>query len=347
MRIGTKIITDFIVNNIEQHPADIARFTAEHFKITPQAVLLHIRKMVTDGIVSVTGNTRARKYKLVDKHYLYEYKITDSLSEDRVWNLDISKHFSMLADNVMHIWDYAFSEMFNNAIEHSHGTQIQVVIFQNVLSTAMLIVDDGIGIFKNIQTKFGLMNENEAILELSKGKLTTNPKNHSGQGIFFTSRAVDRFIIESRGIVFVHDDADGEAADVLFDSINDGKNHDGTAVFMRLNNNSNRVLTKVFDDFSVDDCGFDKTIIPIKLAQYGNEFLVSRSQARRVLSRVQLFKNIVFDFANVPQIGQAFADEIFRVFINAHPHIKIEYINANKEVEKMIIRAQTSNIENL
>ncbi|MBO4700645.1 MAG: DUF4325 domain-containing protein [Alphaproteobacteria bacterium] len=344
MRIGTKLITDFIINNVELHPMDIAGFTARHFGITPQAVLLHIKKMVSDGVLITAGQTRARRYRLKDTRYVYKYKIADGLSEDRVWVQDISKHFAKFSANVWHIWDYAFSEIFNNAIEHSRGTEIKVVISQNAISTSMLILDNGIGIFKNIQNKFGLLNEHEAILELSKGKLTTDKKNHSGQGIFFTSRAVDRFVIESHGILFVHDTRMGKKPDILFDSMDGAPNHNGTAVFMRLNNTSKNILLKVFDDYTVDDYGFDKTVIPIELAQYGDDFLVSRSQARRVLSRVQLFKHVIFDFKNVPQIGQAFADEIFRVFANAHPNIKIQYVNANKEVESMILRAKTSNI---
>jgi len=54
--------------------------------------------------------------------------------------------------------------------------------------------------------------------------------------------------------------------------------------------------------------------VPVKLAQYGNDKLVSRSQAKRLLARVELFKVVMLDFTNVPTIGQAFADEIFRVF---------------------------------
>lgn len=347
MRPATKLIKDFIINNVDGHPKDIAGFTARHFGITPQAILLHIKKMLVDGILTASGQTRAREYKLADKRYSYEYKISEKLSEDRVWSADIAKHFSTFSENVRHIWDYAFSEMFNNAIEHSCGTTIKVIILQNAIKTSMLIVDDGIGVFKNIQTEFDLLNEHEAIFELSKGKLTTNTKAHSGQGIFFTSRAVDRFAIESHGVVFEHNLTDGQGIDVLFGYMNEALKHNGTAVFMSLNNNSNRVLRDVFDDFSVDDYGFDKTVIPIALARYGDDFLVSRSQARRVLSRINLFKNVVLDFKDVPQIGQAFADEIFRVFTNAHPDIIIKYIGANKDVEKMILRAKSSNLGDL
>jgi STAS-like domain of unknown function (DUF4325) len=38
-------------------------------------------------------------------------------------------------------------------------------------------------------------------------------------------------------------------------------------------------------------------------------------------------------------IGQAFADEIFRVFHDAHPDIRLEVVNAEPDVTKMIERA--------
>ena len=63
-----------------------------------------------------------------------------------------------------------------------------------------------------------------------------------------------------------------------------------TMVFMRLNNHTARTLTKVFDQFtSGEDYGFNKTIIPVDLAQYGQDKLISRSQAKRLLARVELF----------------------------------------------------------
>jgi hypothetical protein len=49
--------------------------------------------------------------------------------------------------------------------------------------------------------------------------------------------------------------------------------------------------------------------------------------------RVELFKTVIFDFDGVPTIGQAFADEIFRVFANAHPQIMLVTARANSERE--------------
>jgi len=46
----------------------------------------------------------------------------------------------------------------------------------------------------------------------------------------------------------------------------------------------------------------------------------------------------LFDFDKVPTVGQSFADEIFRVFHQKQPDIKLETINMNEGVEFMVDR---------
>jgi len=53
---------------------------------------------------------------------------------------------------------------------------------------------------------------------------------------------------------------------------------------------------------------------------------------------LEKFRHVVLDFRNVRTVGQAFVDEIFRVFGQAHPEIKFEYSNANENVAFMILR---------
>jgi hypothetical protein len=115
---------------------------------------------------------------------------------------------------------------------------------------------------------------------------------------------------------------------------------------MTLNSQSKRTSKEVFDRFSSEDgeYSFDKTVIPVNLAQHVGDELVSRSQAKRLLARVDRFTRVVFDFTNVDAIGQAFADEIFRVFRRQHPEIEINHVNSNKTVSQMISRAESSNI---
>ena len=99
------------------------------------------------------------------------------------------------------------------------------------------------------------------------------------------------------------------------------------------------LLIDVFVSTSDDDYGFTKTIVPVNLIRYGDELLVSRSQAKRLLTRIERFKTVILDFDGVRSIGQAFADEIFRVFTLKNKNITVVHINANKDVEQMITHA--------
>ena len=144
-------------------------------------------------------------------------------------------------------------------------------------------------------------------------------------------------IFFSGGVNFSHQY--GKSEDWIFERTNPLQ---GTTVWLKLHNHTARTLKKVFDQYTSGDgeYGFTKTVVPVKLAQYGNDKLVSRSQAKRVLARVELFRTVLFDFANVPTVGQAFADEIFRVFAKQHPEMNIYPVNANSEVNRMIARVR-------
>jgi hypothetical protein len=67
---------------------------------------------------------------------------------------------------------------------------------------------------------------------------------------------------------------------------------------------------------------------------------VSRSQARRILAGLEKFKTIELDFKDVKTIGQAFADEIFRIWQAGHKEVRFKIQNANENVMLMIKRAE-------
>jgi len=331
-------IRRFILEHVEKHPADISRTTSEHFAITRQAVNKHLQKLTSENALTETGKTRSRSYKLCPLlEWRGQYRIISGLAEDLIWRNDITVVLGQMPENVMDIWHYGFTEMFNNAIDHSGGAEIFVRITKTAANTEMLLWDNGVGIFKKIQTELNLLDERHAILELAKGKLTTDPTHHTGEGIFFSSRMFDDFYILSGGVYFSH--KFGDAEDWILER---DKSENGTTVWMKLNNHTARTTKKIFDQYSSgDDYGFNKTIVPVKLAQYGNDKLISRSQAKRLLARVELFKVVMFDFTGVDIIGQAFADEIFRVFSQRHPEIELFPIKANSEVKRTIERAKS------
>ena len=201
----------------------------------------------------------------------------------------------------------------------------------------MRVIDDGIGIFKKIQKELNLDDPMYSILELAKGKLTTDPKRHTGEGIFFTSRVFDIYSIWSGNLYFAH----LQNRDWLLEDKKEEMK--GTFINMVINSRSSKTLKETFDYYAAgDDYGFSKTFVPVFLAEYGNENLISRSQAKRLLTRFERFREIVLDFSKVNSIGQAFADEIFRVFKNAHPEVKIFGVNMTSQVENMIKHAEAN-----
>ena len=110
---------------------------------------------------------------------------------------------------------------------------------------------------------------------------------------------------------------------------------------MVIRRDSDRTPEQVFEEFSAEghDLEFARTVFPVQLARYEGDRLVSRSQAKRLLSRGDRFREILLDFAKVESIGPAFADEVFRVYRSAHPDVHLDWSNANPKVEAMIQRA--------
>lgn len=329
-------IERFVLESVEEHPRDLVTFVAEAYGLTRQGVHRHIKKLVSRGLLTATGRTRARVYELQDLvDHRFTLAVEPRLEEDRVWREAVLPLLLPLSDNSSRISQYGFTEMLNNAKNHSEGTEIVVQIKRSAIDLEMWIHDDGIGVFRKIQRDLGLDDERHAILELAKGKLTTQPERHSGEGIFFTSRAFDHFYLSSQNLALLHE---ADTDDWLLDSTDSGP---GTFVSMEISVDSDRSLKSIFDRFTggEEEFGFSRTVVPVRLAQYGEENLVSRSQARRLLARFDRFRAVVLDFDGVQTIGQAFADEIFRVFTREHPEINLVRVRANSEVESMILRA--------
>jgi anti-sigma regulatory factor (Ser/Thr protein kinase) len=243
---------------------------------------------------------------------------------------------SKLKENVKNIFTYAFSEMLNNAIEHSSSQDIKIIVDRKENNMIFSIEDHGIGVFRNVMRKRGLSSELEAMQDLMKGKVTTQPHHHSGEGIFFTSKVGDWFSLQSFEYEII---VDNKINDIFFRKIESPQI--GTKVAFSIGTDSSKNLNDPFKKYASGDDGysFDKTEVKVKLYTVGGLY-VSRSQARRILAELDKFKSIILDFDKVPLVGQAFADEVFRVFKTKHPDITIIPINMDKGVEFMIDRVE-------
>lgn len=303
--------------------------------ITVQAANARLRKLVAQKILDPRLRGRRKLYRLRPLHYGTMSFERARLEEDRVWSGFILPFVQRYAEpNAIRVLEYGTTEMLNNAKDHSEGSKVDVDVSVDIAFTTIVISDDGEGIFARIKRLCGLHDERESLLELAKGKLTTDPERHSGEGVFFSSRALDEFTIYAGGLSFSHvrgqDDYLIEGAESL----------QGTQVVMRHAHTSQTDLKQVFDEYAApDEYTFSKTVVPLRLAVFGNDNLMSRSQAKRVLSRVEKFQTVILDFSGVEFVGQAFADEVFRVFARQHPEMEIIPIHTNSDIGQMIARA--------
>ncbi len=327
--------TLILLNVISDDEKNVSSRLADKLGISRQAASARLRNAVSKGIITKQGIGRGVKYTLTELSRVHQEYDRSGLSEDHIWRSLFSPIVADLPENVRDIWFYGFTEMVNNAIDHSGANKIAIWVMRNALYTHAFVADDGEGIFAKIQKALNLYDPREAILELTKGKFTTDPENHSGEGIFFSSKVFDLFDIRSGSLHFMHNDG---ADDMLIER---PINAPGTLVFMRLMNNSVRTTKEIFDKFAApEEYTFAKTIVPVKLGQYEGEKLVSRSQAKRLIFRFEKFKTVILDFAGVEEIGQSFSDEVFRVFQNAHKDTKLVPVNMTPAVKDMVSRAK-------
>ncbi len=256
------------------------------------------------------------------------------LSEDSVWTELAARapQLEGISENVFRITGYVVTELINNAIDHSSGQWVELALTRRDPILVLRIEDDGIGIFQNLRDKLALPDLLAAIQQVSKGKVTTDPARHTGEGIFFTSRISDLFVIESNGLSWKIDSVRGDVA------VGETDERRGTSVECEINVGKTTSLEQLFAEYT-EDYEFARTRIVVKLFELGVHF-ISRSEAKRLLVGLDRFKEVLLDFKNVKDVGQGFADEIFRVWAAEHLGITLVPMNMNSAVEFMINRAR-------
>lgn len=333
-----KAVKKFILINIDKNSNRITQITVDHFQISKPTVLKYINELIDDGLIEKKGSNRYPKYRLYTEETKFNYQNMD-LQEDTIWAKDISKKLVDINQNVRNICQYGFTEMVNNVIDHSESNDLSIRLKQNYKEISMYVYDSGIGIFKKIQQDLGLLDPKHSILELAKGKFTSDPDNHTGEGIFFTSRMFDTFCIMSHLLTYI---GMGNEDGWIFEDIEDDIS--GTVAAMRINKKNSTTIDTIFNEYTDPDKipGFHRTVIPVELMQHEGEALLSRSQAKRLITRFDKFLEVVLDFKGVKQIGQAFADQVFRVFQREHPNVHLVPVNMNKSIKNMVYRIQNA-----
>lgn len=340
------IINEFLSKNGRITSDDVARLA----DISRQAAHKRLSLLVKQNKLIRVGRTRGSYYVPFSSKKVMGFQLAapsisvrlknSGLQEDLVFDRleTTSSIFKSVAENSRKILRYAFTEMLNNAIEHSRSKYIYVKFYLVNNSIVFEVNDSGIGIYNNLISKFNLKDAFAAAQELLKGKRTTAPKQHSGEGIFFTSKIADRFVVAGSNLELIIDNVNDDL------SIKDIPAKKGTKVVFHIGLHSKKDMAAMFGEYTNEDFEFSKTKVVVKLYERGVDY-VSRSQARRILYGLDKFKTIILDFNRIKGIGQSFADEVFRIFKAEHPGIELVIKNADKSVLFMIKRAGGSGLQ--
>lgn len=343
-----------LLKAISTHPGtNPSKEIQKTFGVSRQAVLLHLNALIKEGLIRAEGQARGRSYyptspwkaplsvSLPKDDASWETILESSESldkltergEDGVYAAVISPYSEGLANKGLSArLHYVSTEILNNVIDHSKGEGYRFALKSKEGRLRLEIEDDGIGIFQSIKEYFSLSDHWEAIGDLAKGKRTTDPSRHAGEGLFFSARMADVFTAEANGLKYTYVSSQDDW------SMGPTRKDRGSLVSLEFIFSETRAPKDVFDLFT-DDYEF-KEKSPRLLDPYVISLppghLPSRSEAKKVLSGTEHFSSIVLDFKGVESIGQGFADEVFRVFPSRFPEIKIETKNGNEFILRMI-----------
>jgi anti-sigma regulatory factor (Ser/Thr protein kinase) len=320
-----------------------------------QAAHRRLARMVAAGDLEVRGQARATRYHLrpapartlppppplpviVDDGRPPAFArtlATRGLEEDALWR-EVERALPALdapeAADARATCTYAFTEMVNNAIDHSRASEVEVRAGCDQRRIWFEVDDRGVGAFENVRASLGLPDHLAALQEISKGKVSTMPERHSGEGLFFTSKMADAFELAANGLAWLVDNQrQDEAAGT-------SPSRQGTRVRFQIDSGKRQRPEEVFARYT-HDFEFDTTRTVVRLFEHGVRF-VSRSEAKRLVLKLERFRHVVVDFRGVEAVGQGFADEVFRVWSAAHPHIDLHAENMSAPVAFMIERAR-------
>lgn len=322
----------FLLQCISDEDADFVEHTMEKFGVSKSTVYNYLTTLQNNGEVERVGGSMP--YRVLYETTRITIDPTREHSEDRLFSRDIAPLLADLPINVQKIWRYAITAMLNNALEHSRAPAIICVVNRNRLSTIVGVLDNGTGIFRRIQqdvreNEGDTLTTAEAAALLFAGGYTGAPEGHAGQGIFFVSRLMDHFAIRSEHQLFTPNGEDEEE---------NAERFRGTAVQMALANDSTRELSEVMARYIDPDQGFVRTEIPIARF-FGGGFPMSRSEARRLGSVLEDFREAELDFTGVEEVGPDFAHELFSVLAGQMPTLHLRAVNMIPAVEASLRRA--------
>jgi anti-sigma regulatory factor (Ser/Thr protein kinase) len=305
---------DFLIDEVEHHPADLVPRAASKFRISRQAVHHHLNRLLREGVLLAEGRTRARRYALAVLD-----EITERLDarEGLLWRRRFLPTLAEVPAAVVEIARFGFAEIVRNALDHSGSAEASLRLRRTAAAVEIRVSDQGTGILRHLAGALGVDDPRLAALEIARSR-----------SLGHVARAFDTFLVWSDRHVLRREARDGDgrwSLEPLAARVR------GTTVGLRIRVRSDATIGDVLSRTSTE--------IPLRLAFDEGEQPTSREQARRVLPRTQRPRELVVDFTDIACVGPAFADELLCVVPREHPGMRLSWRNASPEVEQDLRRA--------
>lgn len=336
-RIDWSATTPWITEAVLAHPDDLQAHLMERLCIGRRPAGTTLARLTDAQWLARTGTTRRPRFVPgLQRQVVRRYPL-QGLEEDLPWSRDFAPMLA-LPPKVARLAQHAFGELLNNAIEHSGGTAVTVSIRQTPVHLQLLVSDNGCGLFDRVARSFSITDPALAMLELTKGKLTSEPQRHTGRGLYFTTRIADVLDLHANSAAFQHRAWQRHQWQRTTPAA-----RQGTSVFVAIALDTPVTLDDVLRVHSRDGQGyaFERTVVPLQLLALTGHALDSRAQARRAALRLQQFRHAQLDFAGVEDVGHGFADELFRVFASRHPQLELEPVNMSPAVRGLVDSIRT------
>lgn len=331
-RVDLNALTLWITAAAVQHPHDLAAHVAQALGVTRATASRTLARLAARQWLVREGSPRRPVWRPgLLRQVVRRYPLA-GLDEDLPWSRDFAPFFTV-PPHVRRMAQHAFTELLNNAIDHSGASGVTVSLRQTPSHLQLLVSDDGRGLFDKLHEAFDLADPALAMLELSKGKLTSQPARHTGRGLFFTSKLADVFDLHANAQAFQQRHWQPHAW-----TAGTALPHRGTSVYVAIALDTPRTLDAVLNAYSLDGASpsFERTVVPLRLITSDDCSLESRAQARRVAARLQSFRRADVDFAGVPHVGHGFVDELFRVQAAGLPALDLVPLNMAPSVAAIV-----------
>ncbi len=113
-------IRKFILRHVEGYAGSVATLTCRKLGRSRASVDRYLRRLEDKGHIVATGKTRARRYRLKTlKSVGFKISLIKDLPEHQIWRFRALPLLEGLSEADLGICRYGFTEILNNAIDHS------------------------------------------------------------------------------------------------------------------------------------------------------------------------------------------------------------------------------------